>query len=341
MPRKTTVLFIWDVDKRLREHLTSRLDNFSNINLIFPSHPSQAEFKKLALDANIIVGWRPTQDLLQAAKKLQLFINPGAGVQHLIKPFVDLNRSREVILTNGHGNSPFVAQHAIALLLALMNKIIIHHNLMVEGQWRKRDAATKSTPLQNRRVGLLGYGAINQKVHKLLSGFDLSFSILRRAWNNQQIQLLTQAKRHTPESLHPFLEEIDILIIAVPLTTLTHHLIKTRELELLGSDGLLINVARGNIIDELSLFNALKSKVIAGAAIDVWYDYDPTPDKKGRKYPYSYPFHELPNVILSPHRAASPLDDLNRWNEVIENIQRFAKGKERELLNVVNLDREY
>lgn len=337
MPRKTRVLFIWNVDRRLRNYLMSRLDQFSNIDLIFPS---QEEYKKLAPNANIIVCWRPTKNLLQVAKKLQLFITPGAGVQHLIEPFVDLNRSRKIILANCHSNSSFVAQHAVALLLALSNKVIIHHNWMVDGKWRKGDDAAQSTPLRNRRVGLLGYGAINQKVHKLLSGFDLNFSILRRVWKHQRAQLPTQAKRYVPKDLHPFLDEIDILIIAVPLTSLTHHLIKKRELELLGSDGLLINVARGSIIDETSLFNALKNRIIAGAAIDAWYNYDPIPDRKGRKYPFSYPFHELQNVTLSPHRAASPLNDLTRWNEVIENIQRYAKGN-KELLNVVDLAREY
>ena len=340
MPRKTRVLFIWNVDRRLRNYLMSRLDQFSNIDLIFPSHPSQEECNKLAPSANIIVGWRPTKNLLQVAKKLQLFIMPGAGVQHLIEPFVDLNRSRKIILVNCHSNSSFAAQHAVALLLTLSNKVIVHHNWMVDGKWRKGDDDAKSTPLRNRRVGILGYGAVNQKVHRLLSGFDLDFSILRRTWKHQQAQLLTKAKRYVPRDLHSFLDEIDILIIAVPLTSLTHHLIKKRELELLGSDGLLINVARGSIIEEESLFNALKNKVIAGAAIDVWYNYDPVPDRKGRKYPFSYPFHELQNVILSPHRAASPLDDLTRWNVVIENIQRHAKGKE-ELLNVVDLAREY
>ena len=126
MPSKTTVLFIWDVDKHLRNYLASRLKQFSNIELVFPPHPSQEEYLELAPNADIIVGWRPTKELLQAAKALQLFINPGAGVQHLIDLFKDLSHSRETILANCHGNSSFVAQHAVALLLALSNKIIIH-----------------------------------------------------------------------------------------------------------------------------------------------------------------------------------------------------------------------
>lgn len=142
------------------------------------------------------------------------------------------------------------------------------------------------------------------------------------------------------DDLHRFLKSIDTLIIAVPLTSKTRGLIGERELELLGCDGLLVNVARGAVVDEESLYVALKDKIIAGAAIDVWYEYRPEPDDKGRKYPAKLPFYELDNIVLSPHRAASPFDDLQRWDDVIENIKRFADGRT-DFLNVMNLEREY
>ncbi len=111
------------------------------------------------------------------------------------------------------------------------------------------------------------------------------------------------------------------------------------ELKLLGVNGILVNVARGSVIDEESLFIALRNNVIAGAAIDVWYDYKPNSNSKGQRYPFSYPFHTLRNVVLSPHRAASPLDDLHRWNEVIENIENFSKKNT--LINIIDLNQEY
>jgi phosphoglycerate dehydrogenase-like enzyme len=104
----------------------------------------------------------------------------------------------------------------------------------------------------------------------------------------------------------------------------------------------LVNIARGAIINEEALYNALKNNVIAGAALDVWYNYHPEVDND-KKYPYDsekFPFHELDNVILSPHRAASPHDDLKRWDEVIENISRFAEG-EKDFINVVDIEKGY
>ena len=79
---------------------------------------------------------------------------------------------------------------------------------------------------------------------------------------------------------------------------------------------------------------------IAGAAIDVWYEYKPEPDVDNRKFPFHKGFHELDNIVLSPHRGASPMDDLERWNEVIENITRFCQGRT-DFLNIVDLERGY
>ncbi|MFX0063407.1 MAG: NAD(P)-dependent oxidoreductase [Candidatus Hermodarchaeota archaeon] len=340
MTKNTKVLFIWDVPDQLKEYLTTNLEMLPLVKLLFPSPASEEVFLDLAQEADIIVGWRPTKELLERAEKLALFINPGAGIRHHIEPFRELNRTRTVLLANGHGNTYFTAQHAVALLLTLMNKVVCHHNWMKAGQWRKGDAEARSIPLRFRKIGLLGYGHINQKVHQFLSGFNVEFSILRRNWKKQTSNLPTPAKKYVPAEMHSFLTEIDILIVAVPETSATIGLIQMEELRLLGTEGLIVNVSRGSVIDEASLFTALKEKIIAGAAIDVWYDYRPEPDEEGKKYPYSKPFHMLDNIVLSPHRGASPMNDLLRWNEVIENIQRFATGK-RSFLNIVNLDNEY
>jgi phosphoglycerate dehydrogenase-like enzyme len=340
MKKDTTVLFIWNVDPNLQDYLKNKLNHFSHVKLVFPSDGSLCNLKDLALKANIIVGWRPTKELLISAKNLDLVINPGAGVQHLIPLFRELSSSKEVLLANCHGNSYFVAQHAVALLLTLTNRVISHHNWMAKGEWRKGDEAVASFPLRTRVIGLLGYGAVNMKVHRYLANFTSRFAILRREWKTSPTKLPTSAKKYSKDELYPFLREINTLIIALPLTSQTKGLIGEKELQLLGEKGLLVNVARGQVVKEDALYEALKSNAIAGAAIDVWYNYRPDPDSEGRLYPFSKPFHELHNVVLSPHRAASPFNDLQRWDEVIDNIARYAKGA-RNLVNVVDLQNEY
>ena len=334
---KTKVLFLWDAPTELQDYIRNGLRDTPDVSLLFPVDISGKSLCSLVNDVDITVGWRPSETILNHALKLSLHINPGAGVRHLIELFRGFPN---VTLINGHGNSRFAAQHTVALLLALTNKLIEHHTWMADGNWRMGDNGAKSMPLQNKNIGLFGYGAINRKVHGLLKGFDLEFHILKRDWSSWQNISPPHDKRYSPKDLNSFLEKIDILIIAAPLTSETEQTIGPKELKLLGTKGLLVNVSRGSIIEEKPLFDSLKNGIIAGAAIDVWYEYHPEMDGKGKKYPYHYPFHELDNIILSPHRGASPYDDFKRWDEVIENIIRHNRG-DKVFLNTVNLDREY
>jgi len=349
----TTVLFAWDVRPALRDHLGRRLADAPDVRLIFPDQldprslvypapPDAGGLAAHAAGADIVVGWRPTRELLASAPRLRVWINPGAGVQHLVDLFREANAARPapVALVNGHGNAYFTAQHAVAMLLSLTNRIVAHHNWMAGGAWRKGDADAASIPLRDRTVGLLGYGHINQHVHRFLAGFDVDFAILRRRWPADAPDLPAPAARFTAGQLDAFLDQSDVLVVAVPQTADTTGLIDLPALRRLGPGGLLVNVARGPVVVEADLFAALQQRLIAGAAIDVWYDYQPAPDADGRRYPYTQPFHTLDNVLLSPHRAASPLDDIQRWDEVIENIRRVAEGRE-DLLNVVDLARGY
>jgi len=334
------VCFISKIPKMVKTYLKTKLKQVPNIKLLFQEEYSKENILSIVPQAKILIGWGPSKKILMAAKDMKLFINPGAGIHHLLDLFKELNQKREVLLINGHGNSYFVAQHSVALLLTLMNKIIPHHMWMREGKWQTGDEEGASIPLRYLKVGLLGYGAINQKVHRMLTGFDINFCILRRNWAKQKEPFPTEVQKFEPDQLHEFLKEINVLIIAVPVTPKTKGMIKHKELKLLGSNGILINVSRGDIIDEESLYHALKDGVITGAAIDVWYNYHPKANKDNRKYPYKFPFHTLDNLILSPHRAYSPFLDLKRWDEVIENVSLFALGSKK-FLNVVNLEEGY
>ncbi len=336
----TRVLFTWQLRAGLRDYLKRGLGDTPGVHLVFPPDTQPGTLRSLAPDADIIVGWRPDEELLGTARKLKLFINPGAGVQHLVPEFGEQFRGRGITLVNGHGNAYFTAQHAVGLLLALTNNIVRHDGWMRQGRWRLGDAAAKTVPLRNRVVGLLGYGHVNRRVHLLLSGFDVGFAVLRREWEGKADPLPTPAARFAPDELSDFLSATDVLVAALPETPVTRELIGARELELLGPEGLLLNIGRGAVVAEEPLYRALKEHTIAGAALDVWYDYRPEPDGQGRKYPYRFPFHELDNVVLSPHRAASPFDDLERWDEVIENIRRFASGRT-DFLNIVDLELGY
>jgi phosphoglycerate dehydrogenase-like enzyme len=340
-PIMTKVLFIFEPRLELKNYLIKGTRHLDNTELIFPT-PEQAKSEAFSQveEARIIIGWRPTVELLKNARQLSLFINPGAGVQHLIPMFEELTSERNIALVNGHGNAYFTAQHGVSLLLSLCNKIVPHHQWLRDGKWRTGDKEAASIPLRDRKVGLLGYGSINRKVHRFLAGFDLDFHVLKADPQFRKDKAGPESEWYGPDQLERFLSIVDTLILAVPLTRRTENLIHLKHLKLLGKDGLLVNIGRGGIINEKDLFTALKEGIITGAAIDVWYEAEPEIDKDGKKYPYHHPFHELENIVLSPHRAASPFSDLKRWDEVIENISRFSRG-ETGFLNEVDLKREY
>lgn len=336
-PDIVSVLFLWKPAPDLLKYFRHNLSEFKNLRFFFPKSFNSSDYiTKHIQSAHIVIGWNPKPSDLDIAKNLKLLINPGAGVKHLVRIFSESKiDSSKIAIVNSHGNSYATAQHTLAILLALTNRVIPHHQWLSKGKWRLGDESAKSVLLKNKVVGFLGYGHIAKHVHKFLSSFKLVFVALKR---NPSIQ--TGIKQvFTKESINEFFKVSDVVISSLPQTDGTKNFVKLKQLRLLGRNGILVNVGRGDSINEQSLYKALKGKIIAGAAIDVWYNYKPK-KVKGKLYPYSQPFHELDNIVISPHRAASPFDDLGRWNDVIENIKRVCDGK-KQFLNIVNLNEGY
>jgi phosphoglycerate dehydrogenase-like enzyme len=320
-PSDRLVLFLADVAPAARARIDLTLaDTDARVEFAGTDPPPG-----LLKDAEVMVGWRPTPDQLERAEALRLFVTPAAGVQNLVPVFRELVAAgRPVVLANSHGNAQLVAQHAVALLFALCNGIVVHDRWMRAGLWRRGDGQLASVSLDGLTVGLLGYGAINRATEERLTPFGCRFVQLRSG--------------HSTSERERFFDVATAVVAAVPLTDATRGLIGAGELDRLGPRGYLVNVARGAIVEEDSLYDALAARRIAGAALDVWYEYDPVPDEAGARYPYRRPFHELDNVVLSPHRAASPLDHTGRWDDVTAIIGRYLDGRG---VSAVALERGY
>ncbi len=329
------VLTLWDVPAKLRKYLQDQLSECAE--LIFPDDFSENNLCRLVGDVDVIIGWRPTISLLKSAQNLKLYINPGAGVEHQVEIF---KQFPQVILVNSHGNSYAVAQHSLAMLLTLVNQIIPHHQWMNQGIWRTSDDDAKSYLLRRKTVGLLGYGAIGQQFSRFIAGFELRQIVYKK----RPLDLLPEYINQIfyGDDFNEFLRQSDILLVSLPHNRHTENMIGIRELKLLGKDGIILNVGRGPVVNQEALYTVLKDEIIAGAAIDVWYgyEYQPTPNTKIQDRPYSFPFHQLTNIILSPHRADSPEDDLIRWEDVIINIRKLSVGKD-DFLNIVNVTEGY
>lgn len=330
-----TVLCLWAVPDALMARFRERLPG---LRFLAPG-TEESDWLPHAAEADVLLGWRPTAALLERATRCRLLINPGAGVQHLREPFSGLPAERRPTVVNGHGNAAFTAEHLLAMLLALTRQLMPHDRWMRAGRWRTGDAEAPAVPLSRRTVGLLGYGHVNRRLHALLAPLGPRVLVLRRR-PERPLEAPQPERVFGPGDLDAFLDAVDALVLAVPLTAHTEGLIGAPQLARLGPDGLLVNGARGPVVDQEALYRSLAEGRLAGAALDVWYAYRPEPDAEGARRPYAFPFHELDRVLLSPHRAASPFDDLDRWDDVIENLRRAAAGRT-DFLNVVDLGAGY
>ncbi|MFX1589942.1 MAG: hypothetical protein ACFFC1_17505, partial [Promethearchaeota archaeon] len=107
------VCFISSIPENVEDYLIEQLKKYENVKLKFQKNSSEEELLKMVPTADILIGWRPSKTILKNAKKAKLFINPGAGIHHLLPLFKEINKERKLLLINGHGNSYFVAQHTV------------------------------------------------------------------------------------------------------------------------------------------------------------------------------------------------------------------------------------
>ncbi|MEN9649251.1 MAG: hypothetical protein RL094_218 [Candidatus Parcubacteria bacterium] len=203
--------------------------------------------------------------------------------------------ARNVIVTNTPGAfSDCIAEHSVALILALTTRLVEADRYVREGKYKGWDPMIFiGTDLCNKTIGLLGAGHIGERVaYHLNKGFNckvLYYDVRR----NEAIEKDCQAEfRATPEEV---LKEADIVSLHVPLLDSTHHLINEARLMMMKPTAILINTSRGPVVDEVALVQALREKLIAGAGIDV-YENEPS---------LAAGLADLPNVVLTPHIASA------------------------------------
>jgi phosphoglycerate dehydrogenase-like enzyme len=188
--------------------------------------------------------------------------------------------------------------------------------------------------LFGRTIGVVGLGHIGRRVLKLARAYDMRLiAVSRTRPTPQDASSLGLAWAGDQAQLRQLMAEVDFVIVTTPQLPSTIGLIGEREIALMKPDAYIINPARGPIIDETALYNALKLRRIAGAAIDVWWQYPDGPDDHETR-PSRFPFHELDNVLMTPHISGGTDGTSSRRSRVVaENINRLYRGEP--LLNVV------
>ena len=242
---------------------------------------------------DILIGAVRDDAPLHHSKNLKKLIIPWAGLPQVtakvLKDFPDIE------VHNIHHNATVTAEMTFTLMITAMKRIIPIDRDLRNSNWERRYNDEPIIALENKHAVVLGYGTIGSQVAKYCKAFKMNVSVVSRT--KKEIE-----NSFTIDKLEKLLPKCDALLITLPLTPGTEGLISKEMLAQLPDNCTLVNISRGKVVDEEALYNELKSGRIR-AGIDVWYKY-PFSEEEQKNMPVSdYPFHELDNVVMTPHLA--------------------------------------
>jgi len=261
--------------------------------------------------------------------KLKLIHLPGSGTDG-----VDFSKvPRGCLVCNVYEHEIAISEFIIANLLNWEIKLIDKIEKFKNYNWEDSMLFSKNPhgELNKKKIAILGYGRIGKELTKKLSVFNTHVTIITR----KKIKKENFFDRNfTVSKVNKYLKDFDYFIIACDLNDSTFNLITKKEINLMNKNCVIINVARGPIVNEKDLYSALKNKLIGGAVIDTWYRYPEIKDKKVFK-PSRFNFRILKNIVMTPHLSALSSNLLERRIKVIsQNI--IALKKNKKLINVVH-----
>ncbi|MCS7159231.1 MAG: phosphoglycerate dehydrogenase, partial [Gemmatales bacterium] len=269
-------------------------------------------------------GTRVTAELLERPGQLRAIVRAGVGVDNI--DVAAATRRGIVVMNTPGGNTVSTAEHTWALILALVRHIPAADASVRAGQWdRQRFVGTQ---LAGKTLGVVGVGRIGREVVRRALAFDmkvLAYDPFLTAERAAQLGI------EAASSLQVLLPQCDIVTLHVPLMEQTRHLIGAREMSLMKRGAFLINCARGGLVDESALIEALQSGQLAGAALDVFSEEPPRAD---------WPLLKLPNVVLTPHLGASTVEaQTSVAREAAQLIVDFlVKGLVQSAVNMATLE---
>jgi D-2-hydroxyacid dehydrogenase (NADP+) len=280
-------------------------------------------------DADIVVGYSLRPEQLRIAHHLKWVQCTAAGVAQLLYPeFLESG----IVLTNASGVHAIpMAEHIIGMILALLRDLPGSTRYQLQHRWAQQeiwDGNARPRELLEQTAVLVGFGAVGRAVAERLRAMGVRVWAVTRSGKADP----ALAERAFPVSeLDAALAHADILVLAAPETSETHHLIGAAQLALLKPTTILINVARGSLIDEPALVAALQTRAIAAAGLDV-ASQEPLPPES--------PLWSLGNVLITPHISGVTERHWEREAELlIDNLERWFSG--RPLRNQVDLSRGY
>ncbi|MDF3074477.1 MAG: Glycerate dehydrogenase [Alphaproteobacteria bacterium] len=317
MPSKDKPLVI--VTRKLPDVIETRMMELFQTRLNVEDKPmNSAQLAEAVKTAHVLV---PTvtdridgKILAQAGPQLRLIASFGTGVDHID---LDSARQRGITVTNTPGVlTEDTADMTMALILATARRLAEGERLVRADKWGGwAPTAMLGRRIWGKRLGIIGMGRIGQALARRARGFGLAIHYHNRKRLHPEIERELEATYW--ESLDQMLARMDVVSVNCPHTPATYHLLSARRLKLLQPSAIVVNTARGEVVDENALTRMLRNRELAGAGLDV-FEHEPAINPKLR---------ELDNVVLLPHMGSATIEGrIDMGEKVIINIKTFADG---------------
>ncbi|RBP94409.1 D-3-phosphoglycerate dehydrogenase [Cytobacillus firmus] len=258
-----------------------------------------------------------TPAILDCCRQVKAISGAGVGLDNIDVGYA--TKKGIAVLHAPQLNSTATAEHAVSLLLAVMKKTAYFDRETRSGNFRSRDGAY-TFELEGKRLGLVGFGSIAQKAAKILiSGFGMKAMAYVRSISEEKQLAADRLGVELTTSLERVFSESDAVSLHIPLTADTDKMIDNRLIELMKETAVLINTARGGVINENDLVAALTKNRILGAGVDVFTEEPP---------PFDHPLFQLENVTVSPHIGGITLEAARQTSiRIAENLIRAINGE--------------
>ena len=272
-------------------------------------------------DVVVAMGMTDIRPLFLRAEKLKWVHALTAGVEKFVFPEI---QNSNVILTNSRGIHGIpVSEHVFSLMLAFTRCL----NLLIRQQIEKRWKRVLPDEIHEKTLGIVGLGTIGREIAKKAKGLGMQVLSTKRTISQE----LFVDKMYSPERLLEMLSLCDFVVVALPLTDDTKGLLRLEHFAAMKRSAYLINIARGDVICQDDLVQALQEGLIRGAGLDV-FDNEPLSDESL--------LWDMPNVIITPHVAASSPYYLDRAIKLfVDNLARYANGGE--MFNIIDKQKGY
>jgi D-3-phosphoglycerate dehydrogenase len=305
---KPKVLF----SEKIHKNAVDLAHTFADVTVEIGLSPQDLIKKIPEFDALVVrSSTKVTKDVIEAAKNLKIIGRAGVGLDNID---VTAASKRDILVVNSPEASTIaVAELVFGSLLSLNRKIVHAHHSMRGGKWER--SKFEGSEVYGKNLGIIGFGRIGREVAIRAKAFGMHISIY-----DPNIREESAKEYHVKyfTDLDEMLKHIDVVTIHVPLIEKTRNLIDERRFGLMKKNAVVINIARGGIVNEEALYNALKNNVIRGAVLDVYTCEPPT----------HCPFTELENIVLTPHLGASTEEaQINAGTVVVEKIKDFFMNK--------------